>query len=344
LASQGSLITSAKYCRADSQSCNELRDRLYRSKDSYTIGQILGSIPAFPFAQRSVGVAVVKANGAHQNNQQDYNQQAGYHQQQTSYELPAEKQANQVNQLPPGWIALQDPGSGNTYYANQSTGETCWEIPASSTSASTIPQHDHTSYQNGQNSYDQDQQNVYDQSQNTPSNSTPAKLATKYGDGFVTSASHPELAVQYGNKTTSNPYSGATRPGTAAVTPTSTKPHVSEAFDPNNPPPVSAEAQHISDFLLATTTLLSTCVVSANEKRQYEEIKKSVGIFLSRLSRNEISQTVIEKVDTFVRAMQNKDSVTASSIQQSLVNSDWRQHKDWLKGFKFLFQLSHKKL
>jgi hypothetical protein len=29
--------------------------------------------------------------------------------------------------------------------------------------------------------------------------STPSRLASKYGDGFVTSASHPELASQYGN-------------------------------------------------------------------------------------------------------------------------------------------------
>jgi protein transport protein SEC31 len=28
---------------------------------------------------------------------------------------------------------------------------------------------------------------------------TPSRLASKYGDGFVTSASHPELAQQYGN-------------------------------------------------------------------------------------------------------------------------------------------------
>ena len=29
--------------------------------------------------------------------------------------------------------------------------------------------------------------------------STPSRLASKYGDGFVSSASHPELASQYGN-------------------------------------------------------------------------------------------------------------------------------------------------
>jgi len=28
---------------------------------------------------------------------------------------------------------------------------------------------------------------------------TPSRLAKKYGDGFVTSSSHPELGEQYGN-------------------------------------------------------------------------------------------------------------------------------------------------
>ena len=31
--------------------------------------------------------------------------------------------------LPAGWIALEDPNSGNTYYANEQTNETTWEIP-----------------------------------------------------------------------------------------------------------------------------------------------------------------------------------------------------------------------
>ena len=34
-----------------------------------------------------------------------------------------------LNVLPAGWIALEDPNSGNTYYANEQTNETTWEIP-----------------------------------------------------------------------------------------------------------------------------------------------------------------------------------------------------------------------
>ena len=34
---------------------------------------------------------------------------------------------------------------------------------------------------------------------NSTGSNLQATLASKYGDGFVTSASHPELAAQYGN-------------------------------------------------------------------------------------------------------------------------------------------------
>lgn len=348
LSAQGLLSTASKYCRSNSQSCNELRDRLFRSRDSHIIGPIMGSPPPFPFSQSHVGTAVVRTktnqpqtNGTYHNNQQSYSQQNP-----ATYQQPNNYQAPQESELPPGWIALQDPGSGNTYYANQVSGETCWEKPAVHFQEQTPMQSNSSSYHNQQNSHDQSQQQPsYDQSnQIQQSIATPNKLATKYGDGFVTSASHPELGEQYGNITTSNPYSGASRPGTAAVTPTAPSKTVPEAFDPNEPPPVSAEVKHISDGLLATVTLLSACIQTPNEKKQYDEINKGVGIFLGRVSRNEVGSDVLGKMDVLVQGLQNKDYSTATSIQKGLVNSDWREHKDWLKGLKFLCQLATKKL
>ena len=102
--------------------------------------------------------------------------------------------------------------------------------------------------------------------------------------------------------------------------------------------------KHISDGLLATCTLLSSCIQSPNEYKQYEEIQKGVGIFSYRIARNEIDSEVLGKIDTFVQAIQHKDYVRATSIQKGLVNSNWRDHKDWLKGLKCLCQLASKKL
>lgn len=94
----------------------------------------------------------------------------------------------QAPQLPAGWISLQDPSSGKTYYANQSSGQTSWELPPGSTTsqanhAAPLAQTQYTS----------------EAKPAAATNAANNKLVSKYGDGFVTSSSHPELAHQYGN-------------------------------------------------------------------------------------------------------------------------------------------------
>ena len=37
--------------------------------------------------------------------------------------------SSQLQDLPPDWIALEDPDSGDVYYANEVTGETTWDRP-----------------------------------------------------------------------------------------------------------------------------------------------------------------------------------------------------------------------
>ena len=90
--------------------------------------------------------------------------------------------------LPPGWVAIIDPSSGHYYYANQSTGEVTWDKPQSAPApqpAAAAPAPAPTLQSNSRSS--------------TPSRTKTSQLASKYGDGFVSSASHPELASQYGN-------------------------------------------------------------------------------------------------------------------------------------------------
>ena len=49
-------------------------------------------------------------------------------------------------------------------------------------------------------------------------------------------------------------------------------------------------------------------------------------------------------VFNMVMALVNRDYGTAAAMQTALVSSDWKSHKDWLKGMKVLIQLASRKL
>ena len=106
-------------------------------------------------------------------------------------------------------MVAQDPSSGQTYYANQITGEAQWEpplapeapapqlAPAAATNAYAAQQ----GTTSAQPDYSIQGQSSFSQANGIQRNasSTSTKVASKYGDGFVTSASNPQLAEQYGN-------------------------------------------------------------------------------------------------------------------------------------------------
>jgi protein transport protein SEC31 len=147
--------------RGNSEESMILRDRLYRSRASQQCLQVLGSAPQFPFTQvpveksqpvRGTQQTSIKRLGAaaYANNSQSNVQQAqAYQSSMQNGTISAQAPAvvsfvfivsvlsrfvvilsmayvhhNQAPQLPAGWMALQDPTSGRTYYANQATGET----------------------------------------------------------------------------------------------------------------------------------------------------------------------------------------------------------------------------
>ena len=74
------------------------------------------------------------------------------------------------------------------------------------------------------------------------------------------------------------------------------------------------------------------------------EAEKGIAVLLKRLSRGDIDDEVSHKVDHMVTSLRSRDYATAAAIQSGLANSDWKDHKDWLKGIKFLIQLATKKL
>merc|ERR1719253_446166 len=342
LANQGLLVTAAKYLSGcDTQECKELRDRIYRSRMGSFCPAFTASPPEFPYDFVNVGVAndlqgiTVKQYSESQltmqmqQPEQPFIQAAAADTTQTVTQIEPQSRQHQVQQSPqlqptqsegpnqtllPGWVAIQDPNSGQTYYANQSTGESSWEPPV----AASAPE---------------------------PQQGVAASIASKYGDGFVTSASNPQLAEQYGNVGTSNPYSNANRPGTAAaaVGNNSKKAPVSGTFNPDLMPVLSEEYKYLQDGLV---TIVEHLVATANgsmEKKQAAESAKAVAVFIKTLARGGVDADISHKVGSVVLALQNHDYGSASSIVTGLVSNEWKDHRDWLKGMKFLVQMASKK-
>ena len=83
--------------------------------------------------------------------------------------------------------------------------------------------------------------------------------------------------------------------------------------------------------------------LSPADKKQLTDGEKGVAILLKRLARGDVDAEVAGKVSTLVEAIRGGDYFTATSVQTGLVSSDWREHKDWLKGIKNLMQLIIKK-
>jgi protein transport protein SEC31 len=376
LAEQGLLITAANYSKGDSESSKLLRDRLYRSRDSGYCLAALGSPPEFPFLMMNINRAPADfnpANPARSVQPQHPQQQAAATNSYTAMaQHPIAHQAPVADQLAAGWIVLQDPSSGRTYYANQTTGQTSWEMPiaapAPAPAPAPVPQqpvaHSQPQFQQTQPAAIVPQQPVaysqpqFQQTQPVPvqpqqaatngaTTSTPSKLASKYGDGFVTSASHPALAQQYGNVGTSNPYTGAERPGTAAAVLAqsgSARAPVSGTFDPSKLTDLSPELQPIKDGLLELVSLLNTYPLGPADKKQMAEGEKGIAILLKRLALGDIDPEVASKMAAIVAALRSGDFASAAAIQTGLVSTDWRDNKDWLKGIKNVIQLTTKKI
>ena len=356
LANQGSLTTAAKYCKSNSQQCRELQDRLYRSKESGYCLQAMGGVaPDFPYSMLNLGVSPGPTIQAKPQVQQPQQQEEAAQPASSAAAQPPAADPAAPDQLPPGWMEAQDPSSGRLYYFNQNTNETTWEKPAPAPAPAPVPVPAPTpaapvphqqQYATNTNSYQR--QPSFEPVSNGSAVSAPQQgaqqktLASKYGDGFVSSASHPELAEQYGNVGTSSAYMGAARPGTAVVNKMAQAPN-SGPVDLSQPPELSAEQKPIVEGLISFVNYFKSLDLNAVEKKQLAEIENGIGIYIKKLSRGSVDANSSATVGRVLSGLQSRDFTSAMKAQTELVNHHWREHKDWLKGLKFLIQMASKK-
>jgi len=375
LANQGDLVAAAKYLKGNTKDTMELRDRIYRSRFGSFCPELMASPPDFPYNYVNIGVArdlhgitlkqpvaqtqqYLKQHQPQQQEQQITHETESFVtqannqvQQQQPQQQPQQESQQSSSGLPSGWVALQDPSSGRTYYANQNTGESSWDPPVAASPA-LAPQPEPTYTQPAASLTDSSQlaANQMQQPQTngtmngTSSVTTTQKVASKYGDGFVTSASNPQLAEQYGNVGTSNPYSNANRPGTAAAAVGGgqmKKAPVSGTLD--SMPTLSEDYAHLQSGLLAIVEQLHATASGGMEKKQAMESQKAVAVFIKTLARGGIDSDVANQVSTMLSVLNDRDYGSASAVVTRLISNEWKDHKDWLKGMKFLVQMVSRK-
>ena len=119
---------------------------------------------------------------------------------------------------------------------------------------------------------------------------------------------------------------------------------VSGTFDPTRIPELTPEHTPIKECFLNLVSSLKSTQLNSVDNRQLSEAEKGVAVLLKRLARSDIRADVVAKILSMTDALNARDLRSAQSVQTGLVNTDWREHKDWLKGIKALLQLAGKKL
>lgn len=121
------------------------------------------------------------------------------------------------------------------------------------------------------------------------------------------------------------------------------KPPVSATFDPDNIPELSVELQPIKDCLIGVIDALTVDPsMGGGDKRLLGEAERGVAVLLKRLALGDISAEISGKVLQMTGFITTYDFGSAQSVLTDLVSSEWRDHKDWLKGVKALLQLARK--
>ena len=68
-------------------------------------------------------------------------------------------------------------------------------------------------------------------------------------------------------------------------------------------------------------------------------LKGALAALHKQMGDGSISPETVGKLDQLVVFLHAKNSAAANKINTDLTNTVWAQHKDWIKGLKYLIQL-----
>eukprot|EP01035_Chromulina_nebulosa_P017943 gene17943-23567_t len=260
-----------------------------------------------------------------------------------------------VSTLPSGWLELTDPASGRLYYVNQATNQSQWEYPVIpenkpiQSQPQTIPQAKPQGYQPLQSTSSSNlQSNFINQGPtNYPVVNQPVGFVPQPNQS--TNSFNPAVNSQFNTFTpvanTFSPTPAVQLNSASAVvnqpavnTTASVAPVVAPAKKAENVP--LPESVHILGGLISQ---IGGTIVNPADKRQFTAVNQSYNTLCEKISSNEVSADVLQKISLLVQELTNRSYSSANAIQVDLANTVWSQHKEWLKGIKVLIQLASKK-
>jgi protein transport protein SEC31 len=152
-------------------------------------------------------------------------------------------------------------------------------------------------------------------------------------DGFVSSAGTATntaamLGAKYGNSNAGFAQEAAVQEQAAPSGDTS-------RVSPENMPIVEA-------FQSLNAQLEQVCQ-GGGEKRQLKEIKAACTLLFDKLNASALHPEVCASLIQMTQLLRQGDFKTALAVHVGLTTTDWAEHKDWLRGLKFLIQLATKK-
>jgi len=107
---------------------------------------------------------------------------------------------------------------------------------------------------------------------------------------------------------------------------------------------IQPELLTVVQALTQLKTTLEGMGLSGMEKKQMAEASKAVLVLSDKLNARSVSESVCSSLKEIGQFIAGNNYDECANINRKLIEEEWNQHKDWLKGFKGLFMLAKKRL